>query len=94
VVGRGLAQQVIDDPDQHTRPVLLYSTDDLQLDQADATGIELMIEGQDGYRHRYEGLRLAFVDGGSYFLIPRTWQSPQGKMIVLSQDGLRIEFTR
>lgn len=93
VVGRGLAQQVIDNPAQYTKPVLLYSRDDLQLDRADATRTELANQGQDGYRYRYEGLRLVFVDGGSFFLIPRTWQSTQSKLIVLRQDGLRIEFT-
>lgn len=94
VVGQGLARRVIDDPAQHTRPILLYSRHDLKLDSADATSTELANRDQDGYRYRYEGLRLAFVDGSSFFLIPRTWQTPQGKLIVLRQDGLRIEFTR
>jgi hypothetical protein len=94
VVGRGLAQQVIDDPAQYTRPVLLYSKNNLQLAPADATSIELANQGQESYRYRYEGLRLAFVDGGSFFLIPRTWRTPQGKLIILRQDDLRIEFTR
>ncbi|WP_132121827.1 hypothetical protein [Actinocrispum wychmicini] len=93
VVGRGLARQVIEYPEQNTKPVLLYSKEDLQLDQADASKTTLP-GGADGYHHRYEGLRLAFVDGGSYFLIPRVWASTHGKLIVLRQDGLRVEFLR
>lgn len=89
VVGRGLARQLIEHPEQHTRAVLLYSKEDLKLDPADAVGTPLAGE-HEGYRHRYDGLRLAFVDGGSYFLIPRN----QSKLIVLNKDGLRIEFSR
>jgi len=94
VVGRGLARQVVEDPVRHTRAVLLYSRDDLQLDPADATRTVLANQEQGGYHYRYEGLRLVFVNGGSYFLIPLTWQHSQGKLIVLGQDGLRIEFIR
>lgn len=93
VVGRGLARQVIDHPELHTRPVLVYCAQDLQLDPADATRTTLPGE-QGGYRYRYDGLRLVFVDAGSYFLIPRTWQRDQGKLIVLRPEGLRVEFLR
>lgn len=94
VVGRGLAQQVIDHPYENTRPVQLYSRDDLQLDAADAVHTELAIQGDQGFRHRYDGLRLAFVDGNSYFLIPRSWERARGKIIVLGRDDTRIEFIR
>ncbi|MGH3567069.1 MAG: hypothetical protein ACRDRH_13750 [Pseudonocardia sp.] len=94
VVGRGLARQVVENPAQYTKPVLLYSRDDLQLDPADAMRTVLANQEQDGYHYRYEGLRLVFVDSGSYFLIPLTWQRSQGKLIVLREDGLRIEFIR
>jgi len=70
VVGRGLARQLIEHLEQYTRLVLIYSKEDLQLDPADATQTTLPT-GPDGYRHRYDGLRLAFIDGNTYFLLPR-----------------------
>jgi hypothetical protein len=94
VVGRGLAQQVIDDPARHTTAVIVYSVSNLQLDSADATSTDLTVREGDGFRHRYDGLRLAFVDGSSYFLISRAWKPTSGKIIVLRQDGIRLEFTR
>lgn len=93
VVGQGFARQMIEHPERHTRLVLLYSEEDLQLDAADAMKTTLP-DVQDSYNYRYDGLRLAFVDGGSYFFIPRTWRRTQGNLIVLHQDDLRIEFVR
>jgi hypothetical protein len=94
VVGRGLAQQVIDDPRHHTTPVLIYTIGDLQIGPTDATRVVLGMQGQEGYRYRYEDMRLAFVDGSLYFLISKGWGRSSGKIIVLKQDGIRVEFPR
>jgi hypothetical protein len=93
VVGRGLARQLIEEPVQYSKPIILYSREDLQFDPADAKSVRLRGQ-QNDYVHRYEGLRLAFVDGDYYFIIPRTWQRSQGKIIVLNQGGMRVEFLR
>lgn len=92
VVGRGLAEGIIRQPQLNTNPVLLYSAQDLQLDPVAAVRQEL--PGGERAAYRYQGLRLAFVDGGRYFLIGRNWRPRGGTMIVLSQEGLRIEFPR
>ena len=94
VVGRGLAEGIIRQPQLYTNPELLYSAQDLQLDPAAAVRQELSGGERAAYRYRYQGLRLAFVDGGRYFLIGRNWRSRGGTMIVLSREGLRIEFPR
>ncbi|HET9254292.1 MAG TPA: hypothetical protein VFO16_03695 [Pseudonocardiaceae bacterium] len=95
VVGRGLAKRIIEQPNQYTQPVLLYSGQDLQLDPAAATKQELPGGEHTAYHYRYEGLRLVFVDGSYFFLIGRTWKRPHGgTLMVLPRDGLRIEFPR
>jgi hypothetical protein len=105
VVGRGLAEGIIRQPQLHTHPVLLYSAQDLQLDPAAAVKQELPGGEHAAYRYRYQGLRLAFVDGGRYFLIGRNWRPHSGTIIilpregvpresVLPREGLRIEFPR
>jgi hypothetical protein len=94
VVGYGLAAGIIEQPQRYTYPVLLYSARDLQLDPATALRQELPGGDYTAYRYRYAGLRLAFVDGGRYFLIGRNWRARGGTIIVLSPDGLRIEFPR
>lgn len=94
VVGRGLAERVTDQPLRNTRPVLLYSAQDLHLDPAAATMQKLPGEEHSAYRYRYEGLRLIFVDGGRYFLIGRTWRPHTGTLIVLPPDEVRLEFLR
>lgn len=94
VVGGGLAQRIVMQPQRYTQPVLLYSPQDLQLDPAVAVRQELSSGEHAAYRYRYQGLRLAFIDGGRYFLIGRNWRPRGGTMIVLPQDGLRMEFPR
>jgi hypothetical protein len=94
VVGYGLAEQIIEQPQRFTNPVLLYSAQDLQLDPAAAIRQELPGGDHTAYRYRYQGLRLAFVDGGRYFLIGRNWRPRSGTIIVLPREGLRIEFPR
>jgi hypothetical protein len=94
VVGRGLAERIIEQPQRYTDPVLLYSAQDLQLDPAAAVRQELSGGEHAAYRYRYQGLRLAFVDGGRYFLIGQNWRPRGGTMIVLSREGLRMEFPR
>ncbi|TCO59400.1 hypothetical protein [Actinocrispum wychmicini] len=69
-----------------------YIVLDLHSAPTTADASKTTLPGVDGYHHRYEGLRLAFVDWGSYFLIPRVWSNTHGKLIVLRQDGLRVEF--
>jgi hypothetical protein len=92
--GRGLAERIIKQPQLSTQPVLLYSAQDLQLDPAAAVGHELPGGEHTAYRYRYQGLRLAFVDGGRYFLIGQNWRPRGGTVIILPQDGLRMEFPR
>lgn len=94
VVGYGRAQRIIDEPQLFTKPVVLYSAQDLQIDQAAAVRQDLPVADHLAYRYRYQGLRLVFVDGGRYFLIGRNWQSGSGAVIVLPREGLRIEFPR
>jgi hypothetical protein len=94
VVGYGLAEGIIKQPQLNTNPVLLYSSQDLQLDPAAAIRQELPGGEHAAYRYRYQGLRLAFVDGGRYFFIGQNWRPRSGTMIVLHLDGMRIEFTR
>lgn len=94
VVGGGEAARIIEQPQRHTRPVLLYSAQDLQLDSVAAVRQELPDGEHAAYRYRYQGLRLAFVDGDRYFLIGRNWRPRSGTMIVLPRDGLRMEFPR
>lgn len=92
VVGRGLAERIVEQPHQFTRPVLLYSAQDLQLDPAEANSRQLPGGEHSAYRYQYQGLRLVFVDGEHYFLIGQSWRSRGGTLIVLRRDGLRIEF--
>ncbi|MDQ3886518.1 MAG: hypothetical protein M3308_05800 [Actinomycetota bacterium] len=92
VVGRGLAERIIEQPQRSTRTVLLYSTQDLNLDLATAT--ELPGDENSTYRYRYEGLRLVLVDGDNYFLIGQNWGPRSGTLIVLPRDEIRIEFPR
>lgn len=94
VVGYGLAERIIEQPQRFTRPVLLYSAQDLQLDPAAAVRQDLPGGDHAAYRYRYQGLRLAIVDGGRYFLIGRNWRPRSGTIIVLPREGLRIEFPR
>ncbi|MGH3986312.1 MAG: hypothetical protein ACRDTZ_03220 [Pseudonocardiaceae bacterium] len=94
VVGRGLAQGIIRQPQRSTQPVVLYSAQDLQLDSAAAVRQELPAGEHAAYRYRYQDLRLAFVDGDRYFLIGRNWRPHGGSLIILSSDGVRIEFPR
>lgn len=94
VVGRGLAERIIEYPRQYTDPVLLYTAQDLQLDPAAATREPLPGGEHSAYHYRYHGLRLIFVDSDHYFLIGRTWRSRGGALIVLPRDGIRIEFPR
>jgi hypothetical protein len=94
VVGRGLAERIIGQPQRYTQPVLLYSAQDLQLDPATAVRQELPGGEHSAYRYQYQGLRLAFVNGGRYFLVGRNWRSRGGTMIVLPSDGVRMEFPR
>lgn len=93
VVGRGLAQQIVEQPATYTDPVLVYSAQDLQLDPAIATRQTLPAVPDAAYHYRYQGLRLIDFSGGNYFLIGRTWHFG-GSVIVLPQDGIRIEFLR
>lgn len=94
VVGYGVAEGIIKQPQLNTYPVLLYSAQDLQLDPGVAVRQELSGSEHTAYRYRYQGLRLAFVDGGRYFLIGRNWQPRGGRIIVMPPDGLRLEFLR
>lgn len=94
VVGGGEAARIIQQPQRHTRPVLLYSAQDLQLDPVAAVRQELPDGEHAAYRYRYQGLRLAFVDGDRYFLIGRNWRPRSGTVIILPRDGLRMEFPR
>lgn len=94
VVGGGEAARIIQQPQRHTRPVLLYSAQDLQLDPVAAVKQELPDGEHAAYRYRYHGLRLAFVDGDRYFLIGRNWRPRSGTVIILPRDGLRMEFPR
>lgn len=94
VVGRGMAVGIIEQPQRNTRPVLLYSAQDLQLDPVAAVRQELPDGEHAAYRYRYRGLRLAFVDGDRYFLIGRNWRPRGGTIIILPRDGLRMEFPR
>lgn len=93
VVGRGLAMRIITQPTGHTQPVLLYSARDLQLSPSTATTQPLPGTADPAYRYCYQGLRLVTVGGGNYFLIGRNWRSA-GPLIVLPQDGIRVEFLR
>jgi hypothetical protein len=94
VVGRGVAERIIVQPQHYTQPVLLYSAQDLQLDPATAVRQELPGGEHSAYRYQYQGLRLAFVNGGRYFLVGRNWRSRGGTMIVLPSEGVRMEFPR
>lgn len=94
VVGYGLAERIIEQPQRFTNPVLLYSAQDLQLDPAAAVRQDLPGGDHAAYRYRYRGLRLAIVDGGRYFFIGRNWRPRSGTIIVLPREGLRIEFPR
>ncbi|MGH3971700.1 MAG: hypothetical protein ACRDS9_00005 [Pseudonocardiaceae bacterium] len=94
VVGRGGAAGIIEQPQRNTRPVLLYSAQDLQLDPVAAVRQELPSGEHAAYRYRCQGLRLAFVDGDRYFLIGRNWRPRGGTVIILPRDGIRMEFPR
>jgi hypothetical protein len=94
VVGRGVAERIIVQPQRYTQPVLLYSAQDLQLDPATAVRQELPGGEHTAYRYQYQGLRLVFVNGGRYFLVGRNWRSRGGTIIVLPSEGVRMEFPR
>jgi hypothetical protein len=46
------------------------------------------------YHYRYEGLRLLYVDSGTYYLLPVNWASQQDPTYVFSDsDQIRIELS-
>lgn len=48
----------------------------------------------DGYRYRYDGLKLVVQAGGQYLLLPTGWSPTEGRAVVLPADGtLRLEFS-
>jgi hypothetical protein len=46
------------------------------------------------YHYRYEGLRLLYVDSGTYYLLPVNWASQQDPTYILTDsDQIRIELS-
>ena len=76
-----------------TRPAaVVYSERRLHIDAVAVK--ETQLAGQDGYRFRYNGLRLLVQSGGKYFLIPDRWTARAGVIVVLpDNDALRLEFS-
>jgi hypothetical protein len=94
VDGNGQAERIIMQPERYTQAVVLYSAQDLQLDDAAAVRQELSGGEHAAYRYRYKGLRLLLVDGHYYFLVGQDWQPRGGTVIILPQEGIRMEFPR
>lgn len=52
-------------------------------------------EPESAFGFRYDGLKLLFHSGGTYFLVPESWSTSNGTTVVLRQDdSLRLEFVR
>jgi hypothetical protein len=45
------------------------------------------------YRYRYEGLRLLYVESGTYYLLPVEWTQQEPTYIIDDSDQIRIELS-
>lgn len=74
--------------------VVVYSAKGLHIT---APGVQetTFPEPESAFGFRYEGLKLLFHSGGTYFLVPESWSTNNGTTVVLRQnDSLRLEFIR
>ena len=46
------------------------------------------------YRYRYRQLRLLAASEGRIYLVPATWRRGSGTVVVLPDDGVRLQFLR
>ena len=51
-------------------------------------------EADADYRYRYRNLRLLSASEGRLYLAPESWQRGAGTVIVLPEDGVRLQFLR
>lgn len=70
--------------------VVLYSVQTLALSGPGVTCQHLTAGSL--YRYRYEGLRLLYVESGTYYLLPVNWTQQEPTYIINDSDQIRIEL--
>ncbi|TWP51774.1 hypothetical protein FKR81_13000 [Lentzea tibetensis] len=71
---------------------VVYAAKDLGLRGRGITS-SVCAEGA-AYRYRYDGLVLVLQSGGSYFLLPRSWNRADGVAVLLPRtNDVRVEFS-
>jgi hypothetical protein len=71
---------------------VVYSTDPLFL-PPDAAQSVTCTASEEGFRYRYQGLRLVFASSSQYVLLPGGWRPGAGAAVLLPRgDSVRLEF--
>lgn len=77
------------------RPAVVVDTSErLFLVQGDVEESALPTEADAAYRYRYRNLRLLAASEGRLYLVPATWRRGAGTVVVLPDDGVRLQFLR
>ena len=77
------------------RPAVVLDTRErLFLVSGDVEESALSTEADAAYRYRYRQLRLLAASEGRLYLVPATWRRGAGTVVVLPDDGVRLQFLR
>ena len=77
------------------RPVVVLDTRErLFLVTGNVQESALTGEADAAYRYRYRNLRLLAASDGRLYLVPATWRRGAGTVVVLPDDGVRLQFLR
>ena len=77
------------------RPAVVLDTRErLFLVNGDVEESALTTEADAAYRYRYRKLRLLAASEGRLYLVPATWRRGAGTVVVLPDDGVRLQFLR
>jgi len=78
-----------------SRPgVVLDTRDRLFLVSGDVEESALTTEVDAAYRFRYRNLRLLAASDGRLYLVPANWRRGAGTVVVMPDDGVRLQFLR
>ena len=77
------------------RPAVVLDTRErLFLVNGDVEESALTTEPDAAYRYRYRRLRLLAAAEGRLYLVPASWRRGAGTVVVLPDDGVRLQFLR
>ena len=89
--GRGSALYAANHLDR--LPIVILDTKErLHLTSPNVAETTLPADANQAFRYRYRNLRLLIQGRDRLFLVPRTWSASNSTLVVLMNDGVRVQF--